>query len=376
MNSRITATIMGDNPMTTTSVDAAVETPGTRDILIVDDDESNRVAYDRTLSASGFTCDSAADAAAARAKLEKNEYRAVLLDHNMPGETGIELLTHIRTAWPGVAVVMVTGVDDTDLAMKAIGLGAYGYMVKPVRSSELLINVANAVFRRDVDAENRRSMRRLEGVVQERTNELVTALADLQHSQSETILRLAKLVEFRDEETGRHVERMSQYCALLARKLGMPEERCALIQLASQLHDVGKVTIPDGILFKPGKLAPAEFEVIKGHADAGYRMLANSDSDVVQVGATIARTHHERWDGTGYPRQLAGEQIPLEGRIAAVADVFDALSSRRVYRSAFPVGVAIQMVRAERGRHFDPDVLNTFLKSMSEVAVLRQKYAD
>ncbi|TAN33880.1 response regulator [bacterium] len=365
--------------MSTISVDFAVNTrlaPNSPDILLVDDEEANRVAYDRTLSASGYTCAEAANASEARAMLQRSAYLLVILDINMPGESGLDLLTHIRTDWPDVAVVMVTGVDDPAQAMKAIEMGAYGYMVKPVRSSELMINVANALFRRSVDAEKMAAMQRLEATVRARTKDLVGALDDLKQSQSETILRLAKLVEFRDEETGRHVERMSHYSRLLARKLGLPESRCAVIQLASQLHDVGKVSVPDGILFKPGKLAPAEFEVMKGHAEAGYRMLANSESEVIQVGATIARTHHERWDGSGYPRNLSEGDIPLEGRIAAVADVFDALTSRRGYRSAFPPGVAVRMIGDERGRQFDPHIVNVFLRAMEEVEVLRQRYED
>ncbi len=346
------------------------------DILLVDDEEPNRIAYDRTLSDAGYQCDGAEDALAARAKLEANSYRLVILDINMPGESGLELLTRIRTDRPDVAVVMVTGVDDPKLALKAIEMGAYGYMVKPVRSSELVINVANALFRRSVDAATRSAVERLEAAVKSRTAELIAALEDLHRSQSETILRLAKLVEFRDEETGRHVERMSHYAALLARKLGVPDGRCEVIRQASQLHDVGKVTVPDGILFKPGKLAAAEFEVMKGHAEAGYRMLANSGSDLIRVGAAIARTHHERWDGTGYPNNLSGDAIPLEGRIASVADVFDALTSRRGYRSAFPPGVAVRMIADERGRQFDPRVVNTFLAAMSEIEVLRQRYED
>jgi putative two-component system response regulator len=347
-----------------------------RDVLIVDDEESNRVAYARSLSSNGYTCTEAEDAPAARAHLDERAYRVVLLDINMPGESGLELLTHIRTAWPTVAVVMVTGIDDPKLAMTALEMGAFGYMVKPVRSNELLINVANALLRRNIRAESARSMRRLESLVEERTTELVGALDDLHHSQNETILRLARLVETRDEDTGHHVERMSSYCELLARKLGLDEERCGLIRLASQLHDVGKVATPDSILFKPGKLDATEFEVIKRHADTGYRMLVDSGSEVIQVAATIARTHHERWDGTGYPRQLSGEEIPPEGRIAAVADVFDSLTSNRPYRSALPVAAAIQMIAAGRGSHFDPHVVDTFLESRSEVEVLRQRYEE
>ncbi len=148
------------------------------------------------------------------------------------------------------------------------------------------------------------------------------------------------------------------------------------MRLASQLHDVGKVAVPDSILLKPGKLTPEEFEVIKGHAETGYEMLAGSSSEVVQLGAQIARTHHERWDGGGYPRGLLGEEIPTEGRIAAVADVFDALTSDRVYRPALPVKSAIQMMREESGRHFDPELLDAFFGARSEIDAIRHAYAD
>jgi cyclic di-GMP phosphodiesterase len=350
--------------------------PASSDVLIVDDEEANRVSYERALTARGYTCAEADSAARARALLGQQEFRLVLLDINLGSDSGLDLLTEIRTTRPTTAVVMVTGIDDPNLAMKAIEMGAYGYMVKPVRVSELIINVANALYRRSAEAEHRRAMNKLEDTIKARTSDLVGALDDLQHSQAETILRLAKLVEFRDEDTGRHVERMSHYCGLLARKVGMDDDKSWEVQLASQLHDVGKVSIPDGILFKPGKLAAAEMEVMKGHALAGYRMLTNSASNVIQIGADIAHTHHERWDGSGYPQQLAGDRIPLEGRIAAVADVFDALTSRRPYRSAFPVGTAIDMMGAQRGKHFDPAILNTFLRSMKEVEVVRQQYED
>src|SRR4029077_9464015 len=195
-------------------------TPASCDVLIVDDEEANRVAYERALTARGYVCSEAATAASARSQLEQSEFRLVLLDIHLGTDSGLDLLTHIRTTRPSTAVVMVTGIDDPNLAINAIEMGAYGYMVKPVRVSELIINVANALHRRSAETEHRRAMNRLEATVQARTNDLVGALDDLQHSQAETILRLAKLVEFRDEDTGRHVERMSQYCGLLAQKLG------------------------------------------------------------------------------------------------------------------------------------------------------------
>jgi cyclic di-GMP phosphodiesterase len=301
----------------------------------------------------------------------------------MPGESGMALLEFIRQTYPAMAVLMVTGQDDPRLARAAVEQGAFGYMVKPVRPSELLINVSSALYRRELEAENRRVMQRLEGMVSERTSELLGALAKLQRSESkalasekETILRLARLVEFRDEDTGHHVDRMSRFCGVLARQIGLPTAQVERIQRASQLHDLGKVAVPDAILFKPGKLTGDEYEVMKRHAQAGYEMLVDSPSALVQEGATIAWTHHERWNGSGYPRGLSGEGIPLEGRIAAVADVFDALTSHRVYRPAFPVQSALEMMTAERGQHFEPRLLDALDASLDEIEALRREFAD
>jgi putative two-component system response regulator len=233
------------------------------------------------------------------------------------------------------------------------------------------------------ELESDRLLQRLQTTVDKRDGQLEEALQDLRlsetkvlDSQAETIFRLARLVEFRDEETGHHVQRMSAYCEILARQIGLPEQKCELIRLASQLHDVGKVAIPDNILLKRGKLTLKEFEIIKGHAETGYKMLAGSASEVVQVGAIITRSHHEHWDGSGYPDGLAGEAIPREGRIAAVADVFDALTSDRVYRSAFPLRAAIDIMQANRGSHFEPALLDAFMASLPEVEAIRNTYTD
>jgi putative two-component system response regulator len=352
------------------------------ELLIVDDNPALRRWAERVVEERGYSCDVAADAADARERLDHSAYQLVLLDVNMPGESGIDLLGHIRSSYPEAAVVMVTGEDDTRLAMTAIELGAYGYMVKPVGSGELLINVANALHRRHRERESQRVLERLQFAVNERGQELEGALQSLhvsQHkvwaSQAETIFRLARLVEFRDEDTGHHLQRMSSFCEILARRMGVSEEHAELIRLASQLHDVGKVAVPDSILLKPGKLTGEEFEVMKAHAETGFQMLSDSPAEVVRLGATIARSHHERWDGGGYPRGLAGEDIPLEGRIAALADVFDALTSDRVYRPAFPVGSAVEMMREEDG-HFDPEMLGEFWAVLPELEVVRRVYAD
>ena len=352
-------------------------------VLIVDDDDAFRHSLVRLMQGQGFASEEAPDAPTAQAMIAAGDYSLVLLDVNMPGQSGMELLSEIRTAYPGLAVVMVTGRDEPTLAVAALETGAYGYVVKPFRPNELLISVANAMIRRDLEIESARNMDRLKSTVDTRTKELLTSVqrlqvaqAELGESYAEIILRLARLAEFRDEETGHHVNRMSRYCGVLAHRMGLLPENREQIEIASRLHDVGKVGVPDGILFKPGKLTLEEYTVVKLHPQRGYEILAGSESEVVSLGAQIALTHHEWWDGSGYPHGLAGTDIPLEGRIAAVADVFDALTSRRVYRPAFPVHRAIDMMKDLRGRQFDPDVLDHFLGAMDEVSAIRQSAPD
>jgi diguanylate cyclase (GGDEF)-like protein len=212
--------------------------------------------------------------------------------------------------------------------------------------------------------------RRAEDELVDTVARLRRAESALQLSQAETIRRLAFAAEFRNAETGRHTERMSRYCELLARKLELDDERCELIRLASGLHDVGKIAIPDRILLKPSSLTGSERRVMERHAEIGHRLLANSSSELLDVAATIALTHHERYDGNGYPRGLAGEAIPLEGRIASVADVFDAITSNRVYRPALELEDAIEVMREGRGSQFDPLVLDLFLEALGDVRAI------
>jgi HD-GYP domain-containing protein (c-di-GMP phosphodiesterase class II)/putative methionine-R-sulfoxide reductase with GAF domain len=210
--------------------------------------------------------------------------------------------------------------------------------------------------------------RRTEDELLTTVTRLRQAESAIQLSQAETIRRLAFAAEFRNAETGRHTEQMSRYCELLARKLDLDEQRCELIRLASGLHDVGKIAIPDRVLLKPGSLTESERRMMERHTEIGYRMLADSSSELLDVAATIALSHHERFDGTGYPHGLAGEAIPLEGRIAAVADVFDAITSNRVYRPALARDDAIAVMREGRGTHFAPLVLDLFLAELDRGA--------
>ena len=206
----------------------------------------------------------------------------------------------------------------------------------------------------------------LEQEIDGRSSDLKRALSELEIAQAETVRRLSMAVEFRDEDTGAHIERIGRFSTLLAEHIGMDPEFCERLKHAAPLHDVGKVAIPDAILLKPGPLTPQERASVETHAEEGHRLVRGSSSSILDLAATIALSHQEKWDGSGYPRGLKGEEIPIEGRIVAVADVFDALTSDRVYRKAFSVEDAIQMMREQRGRHFDPVLLDAFLEVLGE----------
>jgi putative two-component system response regulator len=365
---------------------AAAEEPapeGGVGILVVDDEEQIRRVLCRLLRRNGYECDSAADADEAMNLLNQKRFGLVLTDVDMPGSSGLDLITEIARVYPDTATVMVTGMDDAQLADTALEIGAYGYIIKPFEPNEILINVSNAIRRRRLEMESRTHRIRLEQMVKDRTADLWEAIArleraerDLRTSREETIERLAIAAEFRDDETAQHIQRMSRYCGLLARTAGMDIERSETIRVASLMHDVGKIGIPDYILLKPGPLTGDERSIMQQHSDIGYRILAGSSSELLATAADIAWTHHERVDGAGYPRGLTGEAIPIEGRIAAIADVFDALSSDRVYKKAFSLVTAVEIMRKGRGAHFDLDLLDAFLGVMDEVLEIKEQYAD
>jgi putative two-component system response regulator len=356
-------------------------------VLVVDDDPKIRTILAAMLERNGYTFALATNAEEARQELARGSFEVMLCDMHMPGETGLELIGDVLRFHPDIAAVMVTGAEDPALAEVAIELGAYGYMTKPFRVNELLIQVANALHRRRLELENRTHRARLESEVEESTGALRAAVSDLEMSQlelrayqEETIRRLSSAAELRDLETGKHLDRMSRYCALLAGKVGLESTRVDLIRVASPMHDVGKIAIPDSILLKPGSLTADERRVMERHTEIGYQILSGSRAELLRLAADLAWTHHERFDGRGYPRGLAGDEIPLEGRIAAVADVFDALTTDRVYRKALPVEEAVGMMQEERAKHFDPEILDLFVESLGDVEEIRREadasYAD
>jgi cyclic di-GMP phosphodiesterase len=329
-------------------------------ILVVDDEAPIRGLVRRLLERAGYFCRTAETPADAERMLAEDEYELLLADLQMPGGSGLDLMARVRTEHPDTAAIMITGVDDPQLAEAALGLGAYGYIVKPFSPTELSIQVMNALRRRKLEIAQRHERERLEQVVAERTAELRAAV-------EETSRRLAAAIEARDHETAAHIERVSAYCGLVARRLGLSEEECELIARASRLHDVGKIGVADGILLKPGPLTDSERRKMEEHAEIGRDVLAGSNLAVLDLAATIAWTHHERVDGTGYPRGLSGNEIPLAGRIVAVVDVYDALTSDRPYRGALPHGDAVELLDAGRGTQYDPEVLDAFLDALEEL---------
>ena len=348
-------------------------------ILIVDDEEPIRTLLARLLGAHGYECLTADSAAAARRVLKETNVALVLSDVNMPGESGIEFTREVLAHHPETAVVMVTGMDDPAYAEVAIELGAYGYVLKPFKPNELIINVGNALRRRTLEIENRIHRELLEQTVLARTTALRETIARLESSDTElrrlreeTIRRLSWAAEFRNQETGEHIVRMSLYCALLARLAGLDTEQAELIRIASPMHDVGKIGIPDRILLKPGPLTGEEREVMEAHTEMGHRILAGSGVELLDLAAEMALTHHERIDGSGYPRGLAGTAIPVEGRICAIADVFDALTSDRVYRQAFQPDEARELMLQGRGTQFDADLLDLCVVSFDDVLAIRR----
>jgi putative two-component system response regulator len=325
-------------------------------ILVVDDEEPMRRLLGRSLEAAGYSCTLAADAAEALARLAEAGYELLLCDVNLPDQSGLDLVRHALTQHLDTAALMLSGSERPDYVSRALDNGAYGYLVKPFTFMTVRIAVMNALRRRELEMTQRAQLER--------------TIEQLEASRSETVHRLSRAMEYRDPGTGEHVERMSRYCALVARHFSLD---AASVGVASAMHDIGKIGVPDSILLKSGPLTAEERCVMQTHAAIGHELLSGSDSEILRLAATIAWTHHERYDGGGYPRGLTGDEIPLEGKIAAVADVFDALTSTRPYREALSVDEALGIMRAERGRHFDPLVLDAFIALLDDVDAVRRE---
>ena len=338
-------------------------------ILVVDDEPNVCELLSRWLTAEGYSCDVASNGGAAIELLKREQHHLVVSDIMMPGMSGLDLLTFIKDSFPEVAVILVTAVDDRKTAIMTLELGAYGYVIKPFDRNEILINVANALERRRLNLLSQEYEQSLESEVREKTREI-------KEREEEIVLRLISASGFRDDETGAHIRRIGLYASVIAKDLGWNQESVSDIRLAAAMHDVGKIGIPDSILLKPGKLTPEEFEMMKKHTTIGGQLLGSSNACLLQMAKEIALSHHEKWDGSGYPAGLAGEAIPESGRIVALADVYDALVMDRVYRPAIPEPEALSMMTSNRGTHFDPRIFDRFVALLPKIRRIKQEVQD
>lgn len=354
-----------------------------RHLLVVDDEPFVRNGLVRTLERAGYVCESAEDASAARARLVNPSFDLVLCDIQMPGESGLNLLDDVALQLPDTGFLMVTAEDDPAVAKRAIEMGAYGYVVKPFTPNEILISVINALARLDLERSRRLHDAELESKLIERSDAVRKTIKRLERdgsstylSSAETVDRLTRALTLRDEETGRHIERVGLYSELLAERSGLSEWSPTDIRHASMLHDVGKIGVSDAILTKPDSLTADEVQIVRRHCELGYELLAGSTARLLNLAASIALTHHEMWDGSGYPYGLAEDEIPIEGRLVAVADTFDAMTSDRIYRGALPVDEVVTVIRRGSGRQFDPTLVSVFVNSVDEFRQIKADHPD
>jgi putative two-component system response regulator len=329
--------------------------------LVVDDDPAIGRLVARNLATHGFDVLTAASLAEARELARTSSFDVVVSDVGLPDGSGIDLVVDLHAADERMATVVMTGAANEATVSDALGRGVDEYLSKPFTAEQLNVAVAAAVRRRTERREAAQEIARL----QEQPN-----LPDL------TLNLLAKAGRFRDEETAEHVERMSRTCALIARELGWSDDECRRLRAAAALHDIGKIAVPDAVLRKPGRLTPEESAAMQRHPEVGHEILDGSSNPVLELAATVALSHHEQVDGTGYPRGLVGEEIPVAGRIAAVADVFDALTHHRVYRPAMEMEEALATLRGGRGTQFDSQILDAFESVLPAVIEMQRLYTD
>ncbi|MFQ5736653.1 MAG: HD-GYP domain-containing protein [Thermodesulfobacteriota bacterium] len=339
-------------------------------VLLVDDDASVLDATSMLLGMHGYRVIACDDSADALSILDSEEVDMMLTDIKMPRVSGMELLGRARSVRPLVPVVLMTGYADMDIAMEAIKKGAFDLILKPYRAEYLLLNVNRAIEHSNLLRVEKRYKEELERTVARTTEKLRGALKALKDSSLETISRLTGAAEFRDMDTGEHISRVGLYAGRIAQELGMPTEFVETITFASPMHDIGKIGIPDSILLKEGPLSEAEFEIMKTHTMIGHKLLAGSTHANIRMAATVALTHHERWDGSGYPRGLKGEEIPVEGMITMLCDQYDALRSRRPYKEPMGHEHAVSVITVgnvrSRVEHFHPGVLDAFVRLAPE----------
>jgi len=360
-------------------------------VLIVDDNQLNRDVLSRRLVQQGYTVSVAEDGGKALEMLKTHRYGLVLLDIMMPGMDGYQVLERMKSteALRHVPVIMITGVDDTSSTAKCIEMGAEDYLPKPFNPVLLKARVSACFDKKRLHDQEQQYQEHLQshnGELQDQVREQVKKLSS---AQLATIFAMSKLAESKDPETGTHLDRMREYCKVLSLRLSVSEQHKSTVDnrfvetiyAASPLHDIGKVGIPDHILLKPGKHDPAEWAIMQTHSSIGAETLRavhtlHPGNEFIAMGIDIAQSHHEKWDGSGYPFSLSGEQIPLAARILALGDVYDALTSKRCYKEPFSHEKSRGIILEGRDRHFDPSIVDAFLETEDEFVRIRNFHQD
>lgn len=341
-------------------------------LMIVDDEPSNLKLMDKMLRSQGY--ENLALIQDPREVLPACAVQMpdlILLDLNMPHLDGFAVIEQLQQQFPQSLppILVLTAQQGFEHRLRALSNGARDYLTKPFDRAEMLARVRNLIEAQLFNKYMRDQNAVLEDMVRQRTREL-------RETRLEVVRRLGRAAEFRDNETGFHILRMSHSSVLLARAIGWDEEQCDLLLHASPMHDVGKIGIPDRILLKPGKLDPDEWEVMKTHTTMGAHILEGEHSPLLVLAREIALSHHEKWDGSGYPYGLKAKDIPIAGRIVALADVFDALTSERVYKKAWTIEAALDFIERNSGTHFDPVLVQHFTRLLPQILAIRTRYAE
>jgi putative two-component system response regulator len=355
----------------------AVGTPSSR-ILIVDDEEDHVRLLESILDSAGFQqYRNTTDSRQVLQLYASFQPDLLLLDLHMPYLDGFKVMEQLASEIPLCAylpILVLTADINAEVKQKALSSGASDFLSKPWDAIEVILRIKNLLRTRQLNAELHKQNQTLEAKVQERT-------AQLAEAQLEILDRLATVAEYRDDNTGQHTQRVGKLAAMIAQGLGQSQDQVELLRLAAPLHDIGKIGLPDRVLMKEGKLTPEEFAIIKSHTNIGSEILQKSKFSLLQVAREIAASHHEKWDGSGYPQGLQGEHIPLSGRIVAIADVFDALTHARPYKKAWALDEALMEIQRQSGKHFDPHLIDVFMpivrnEGLQNLVNYLQNYSD
>ncbi len=353
-------------------------------VLIVDDNIEIRDILSDMLKLQGLEFETASDGLEALAKIEL-DIDLILMDINMPKMDGFEVIRRIRAEadYQDIPIIMVTAMARKEDRLRAVQMGANDFIAKPIDQTELRVRTVSLLKMKEIQDTIKRHKAELEEKVLQRTEALRKSLDEMVNAQRmtyeaylDTIRRLAIAAEYRDEGTAAHIMRMSKYSAVLAGGMNFQPGKIEVVLQASPMHDVGKIGIPDGILLKTGKLEDKEWEIMRQHTIIGARILRDSNSEFLKAGEIIAASHHEKWDGSGYPNRLKGEEIPILGRICAVADVFDALTTKRPYKEAFSNEEAFKIIENGKATHFDPKIIEVFFDNINEIKEVQKSYKE